>query len=108
MRFLALILLGPWLAILAWAYCRYPHWRESRPARRWFDVVVVAIAVLVSVAMTHYGFASADASARPGHVAVWRMIAPVLYAYGGFSAVLALGLALRKLVWPGTRASTGS
>ncbi len=99
MHFLALVLLGPWLFILAWAYWRYPESLPRTPARRSFDSFVVLSAAVVAVVLTHYGFTTAASVLHPGRIGVWQMIAPVLYAYAGFSAALALGLLARMLVW---------
>lgn len=105
MSYLGLILMGPWLIILAWAYWSYPKTLPRTPGRRALDAAVLAVAVVAAVLLTRYGFQSAAAYARPGHIGVWQLLAPVLYAYGGFSASLALGLAVRTLAW-GRKAGT--
>ncbi|KGI78888.1 hypothetical protein [Oleiagrimonas soli] len=99
MSYLGLILLGPWLVILAWAYWSFPKSLPRTRGRRLFDAVVLSAATLAAIALTHYGFVSAADHALPGHLGVWQMVAPVLYAYGGFSFVMALGLIARHVLW---------
>ncbi|GAB3030247.1 MULTISPECIES: hypothetical protein [Oleiagrimonas] len=99
MEYLGLILLGPWLLILAWAYWRFPKSLPRTVGRRLFDAGVLIAAIVVAYALTRYGFMAAADPARPGRVGVWQMVAPVLYAYGGFSLVLFLGLWLRRMRW---------
>lgn len=103
MRFLAILLLAPWLIILGWAYCSYPKSLPRNPARRAFDVAVLLLAVVASVALASLGF---DHVALPqaGQYGVpsgsiWQQVLPVLIAYGVFLAALSLGLWLRHLVW---------
>lgn len=99
MEYLGLILLGPWLLILAWAYWSYPKSLPRTTGRRLFDAFMLIVAMVAVFALTRYGFMTAADHARPGHIGVWRMVAPVLYAYGGFSLVLFLGLCLRQMCW---------
>jgi hypothetical protein len=97
--YLALLLLGPWLLIMAWAYWSYPKSLPRTHGRRLVDAVAIVLAAVTAVLLTRYAFSSAAAYSRPGHIDVWQLTAPVLYAYGGFSAVLALGLLVRSLIW---------
>jgi hypothetical protein len=99
MQFLGLLLLGPWLLILAWAYWSYPKSLPRTAARRLLDMVILALAFVLAVVLTEYGFSLDYDPGHPNHVTVWQMAAPILYAYGGFSAALVLGLVARGLIW---------
>jgi hypothetical protein len=103
MRYLSLLLLGPWLLVLAWAYWAYPKSLPRTPLRRGFDILALALAIAVAVwaALAGYdGYVAAPADAfgrRSG--AIWQHVAPALYAYGGFLAVLAPCFAVRAWIW---------
>ena len=96
---LALILLGPWLLILAWAYWTFPRSLPRTRGRRLVDVSALLLAVIAAVGLAHYGYTSTAKLTHLGNIGVWQMVAPVLYAYGGFSVVLALGMTVRHAVW---------
>lgn len=108
MRFLAVILLAPWLLILGWAYWAYPKSLPRIPARRAFDLLALLAAFAVAIGLAAYAF---DGSAAVAHSAygrasgaIWQQVMPVLYGYGGFLTVLALALAVRALLWGRRRA----
>jgi len=96
---LALVLLAPWLLILAWAYWTFPRSLPRTGGRRLFDAAVLLLASLAAVALAHLGYTSTVDLPHQGSIGVWQMVAPVLYAYGGFSLVLFLGLWLRHVRW---------
>lgn len=103
MRYLAILLLTPWLMILAWAYWSYPKSLPRRTARRLFDVAVVLLAVVASVVSVSLGFdhvrlPQAGQFGVPSG-SIWQQVLGVLIAYGVFVAVLLLGLWLRQLAW---------
>jgi len=96
---LALLLLAPWLVILAWAYWAFPKSLPRTRGRRRFDAAVLLLASLIAIGLAHYGYTSTVHLKHQGSIGVWQMTAPVLYAYGGFSLVLFLGLWLRHARW---------
>jgi hypothetical protein len=104
MRYLALLLLAPWLLILGWAYASYPKSLPRKPARRWFDVLAL---VLAFAAATYAGLLGFDAVRPPvpdeaglrASGAIWQQVFPALCGYGAFAAVLALALPLRARLW---------
>ena len=49
LRYLALLLLAPWLLILGWAYFTYPKSLPRTAVRRVFDWVALLLAVIVAV-----------------------------------------------------------
>jgi hypothetical protein len=93
-RFVALLLIGPWLAVLAWLYWLYVRKSHAAPdlARRDIFVVVAAFAAAIAGAMIAW-------EAAIGHGgAIWKYLAGPVGAYAGFNLVLAYGL-LRHLQW---------
>jgi hypothetical protein len=107
MRFLALLLLGPWLLILAWAYWAYPKSLPRTAWRRLFDTIALVLSGIAAawLAMIGYdGYVAVQADEFGRHSgAIWQHVAPALYAYGGFSAVLLVAALLRALVWGRSR-----
>lgn len=103
MRYLAFLLLAPWLIILAWAYWNYPRSLPRHGLRRLFDAVVVLLALVVAAEMGLLVFDRVVLPrAGPYGVpsgSIWQQVLPVLVAYGVFVVVLALGLWLRHLSW---------
>lgn len=103
MRYLALLLLGPWLVILAWAYWSYPKSLPQRPARRAFDAIAVLLATAAAIALAAWGhdsFAGVRVDQLGTHSGgIWQQVAPVLYAYGGFATVMIAAMLLRSRLW---------
>lgn len=100
MRYLALMLLGPWLIVLGWAYWSYPKDLPRTRARRAFDTVVLMVATLASVMATVLAYDAvvlppAD-EFGPRSGAIWQQVMPALYGYGAFLVVLAVALVLRR------------
>jgi hypothetical protein len=92
MAWLSLLLFLPWFALLGTLYWCYP--RSPRPlARRLFDTLVLVLALVLSIAGMHWGYAEGVADTGSGPI--WRQVLAVLYAYGAFLAVLALAVPLR-------------
>jgi hypothetical protein len=112
MRFLSLLLLGPWLLVLAWAYWAYPKSLPRTPLRRAFDTfaLLLAGAVTVWLALAGYdGYVAAPADAFGRHSgAIWQLVAPALYAYGGFLVVLAACFAARAWIWHRSASRAGA
>ena len=103
MRYLAILLLAPWLLILGWAYWSYPRnlWRSH--ARRGFDVAALLLAALAAMQCAMLGF---DAAVVPAvgqfgrsSGAIWQQVLPALYGYGACVLVLVLALIVRQLIW---------
>lgn len=103
MRYLAILLLAPWLLILCWGYWAYPKNLPRSSSRRIFDVVALLVTAVVTVQAAAIGFDNVnlpkvDALGRASG-AIWQQVLPALYGYGAFTAALLLALLLRHLVW---------
>lgn len=103
MRYLALLLLAPWLVILGWAYFAYPKSLPRTTGRRSFDVAVLllAVAATVSAAVLGYEAVQLPPVAQFGRSsgAIWQQVLPALYGYGACVAVLLVGLIVRQQLW---------
>lgn len=104
MRYLALLLLAPWLLILGWAYASYPKSLPRTTARRLFDALVLLLAFSAAVAAGLAGFDAVplpapDEAGLRASGAIWQQVLPALCGYGAFAAVLALALPLRARLW---------
>lgn len=103
MRYLAFILLAPWLLILCWAYWAYPKSLPRTRSRRAFDAMAVLISLVAAAEAAVFGF---DTALRPmvgpfgrDSGGIWQQVLPALYGYGALLAVLALALGLRWMLW---------
>ncbi len=92
---LALILFLPWFAILGALYWFYPRTPRG-PARRGFDLAVLAVALVLSWAGMRWGLLNADAAAG----AIWKQVLATLVAYGLFLIVVAFGWLARSKLFP--------
>lgn len=103
MRYLAILLLTPWLLILCWAYWAYPKYPTSNPRRRVFDAVVTLLAIVLAVQAALLGFDTVKLPATNefGVISggIWQQVLPALYGYGACVAVLALALLFRQRIW---------
>jgi hypothetical protein len=108
MRYLAILLLAPWLLILCWGYWAYPKSLPRKPARRFFDVASLLLAMIAAVQCAVFGFDRVELPTVDGFGrasgAIWQQVLPALYGYGAFAAVLLLAMLLRHLVWGRKRA----
>lgn len=87
-RFLALLLIGPWLAVLAWLYWLYVRKLHATPALARRDAIIIIAAFAAAILGTAIGW-----QAALGHAgAIWKQVAAALGAYAGFNLVLAYGL----------------
>ncbi len=87
-RFIALLLIGPWLAVLAWLYWLYVRKAHMTPQRARRDVVVIAFAFAAAIVGAAVAWQAAF-----GHAGtIWKQVAAALGAYAGFNLVLACGL----------------
>lgn len=103
MRYLAILLLAPWLLILCWGYWTYPKSLLRNLTRRVFDSLVLLLAVLVTLRSAAFGFDRVEPPVADGFGrasgAIWQQVAPALYGYGAFTAVLLLAMLLRYVIW---------
>ena len=110
MRFLAILLLAPWLLVLAWAYWAYPKSLPRPAARRVFDAMAIVLAAVVAVALSLLAFDAVQVKQvgvyGPESGSIWKQVMPALYGYFSFMAVLALALWFRWMVW--RRTGSGS
>jgi hypothetical protein len=95
MAWLSLLLFLPWFGVMAALYWWFPRQPRHR-VRSVFDAAMLGLALLVSIAFMHWGYriGAADVEAD----SLWKQILAVLYAYGGFLAVMVLALLLRPRV----------
>lgn len=103
MRYLAILLLAPWLLILCWGYWAYPKSLPRTSARRVFDIAMLLLAAITAVQCAVIAFDSAQLPVVDGFGrasgAIWQQVLPALYGYGAFTAVLLLAMLLRHLLW---------
>jgi hypothetical protein len=101
MRYLSLLLLGPWLIVLAWAYWVASKRSRSHWRHKLYDMVLVVIALAAAygcalaayddVAIQHVG----DFGRESG--GIWKQVMPALYGYGAFAVVMIAGMVARLL-----------
>ncbi|MBE1162434.1 hypothetical protein [Dyella acidiphila] len=101
MRYLSLLLLGPWLFLLAWVY--WAAWKRSRTQlqHKVYDLAVVIIALVAAYAFALGGY-DQIAVQNVGNFgresgSIWKQVMPALYGYGAFAAVMIVGIAGRVL-----------
>lgn len=107
LRYLALLLLAPWLLVLGWAYFTYPRSLPRTAARRAFDWLALLLATTAAVLSAGWGFEAApppqiDAFGRASG-AIWQQVLPALLGYGACVGVLVLAMLLRYLLWRSVR-----
>jgi hypothetical protein len=103
MRYLAIMLLAPWLIVLGWAYWAYPKSLLKNMTRRAFDVLALIAATIAAIQSAIVAFDAvvlpeAD-QFGPKSGAIWQQVVPALYGYGAFVAVLVIALVIRQFVW---------
>lgn len=92
-RFVALLLIGPWLIVLGVLYWLYVRRRVAHGVPARFDVAVLVVAALSTIVFTALAFeAGAVAAARSGVDPVWKQMAAAWAAYPAYFCVLFLGL----------------
>lgn len=92
---LALILFLPWFFILGALYWFYPRTLEKTPARRRFDVGMLAAAFVAAFIAGRWGYAFADTGIEAGPI--WRQVLASLLAYKAFLLVVAVAWAWRGM-----------
>ena len=103
MRYLALLLLAPWLLILCWIYSAYPRRLPRTRARRLFDLMTLLLLAAATTQAAMFGFDRAQMP-TPGEFgpvsgAIWQQVLPALYGYAAFTVVLVLAMLLRQWIW---------
>ena len=102
MRYLSLLLLGPWLVVLAWIY-----WLALRKSRiSWmhkaYDLATIVIALVAAYgcALAAYDDIAVQTVGSFGRESggIWKQVMPALYGYGAFAVVMVAGLAGRLLL----------
>lgn len=87
-RFVALLLIGPWLAVLGWLYWLYARRRAANGVSARFDAGVLIAAAVATVACAAIGY-----QAALGHGgSIWKQAAAALGAYTGFNLAILSGL----------------
>ncbi|RCS28909.1 hypothetical protein DEO45_14535 [Rhodanobacter denitrificans] len=103
MRYLAILLLAPWLLILGWAYWAYPKNLPRTPGRRIFDFTALLLAAVATVQGAVLGFEGAGKPVAgefgPASGAIWQQVLPALYGYGACVAVLAVAMIVRRIIF---------
>lgn len=103
MRYLAIMLLAPWLIVLGWAYWAYPKSLLKNMTRRGFDVLALLAATVAAIQSAVVAFDAVELPPAdqfgPKSGAIWQQVVPALYGYGAFVAVLAIALLIRQVVW---------
>ena len=103
MRYLAILLLAPWLLILCWAYWAYPKSLPRTSTRRIFDFVALLLAMIGAAQCAVIGFDMVEPPpiGQFGRASggIWQQVLPALYGYGAFAAVLVLAMLLRYVCW---------
>lgn len=87
-RFIALLLIGPWLVVLGWLYWLYARRRAAHGVPAGFDVGVLIAAALATIAGATIGYEAALGHAGP----IWKHVTAALGAYAGFNAAVLFGL----------------
>ncbi|MGH8213836.1 MAG: hypothetical protein ACREPP_11480 [Rhodanobacteraceae bacterium] len=88
MRFLAVLLLTPWLAVLGWLYWLYARRVHGAHTRARVDAAFLVIAFIAAIACAEITYVLETGIAG----AIWKQIAAALACYAGFSTVLLVGL----------------
>jgi hypothetical protein len=88
MRFLAVLLLAPWLAVLGWLYWLYVRRVHGAHTRARTDAAFLVIAFIAAIACAEIAYVLETGIAG----AIWKQVAAALACYAGFSTVLLIGL----------------
>lgn len=108
-RFIGLLLIGPWLIVLGFLYWLYARRRAANGVPAYFDAAVLVLAALSTIIFSALAFeAGANAALRANTDPVWKQIAAAWAAYPAYFIVLFFGL-LRHWVagWLRRRAGGG-
>ena len=94
MAWLSLLLFLPWFCVMGALYWWFPRQPRNR-ARTLFDTSMLVLALVASIGFMLWGYHVGATEVAEG---LWKQILAVLYAYGGFLAVMVLALLLRPRV----------
>lgn len=99
MRYLSVLLLGPWLILLAWAY--WVAWKRSRVTwwHKAYDIAVIVVALVAACgcALVAYNDVASQSIGNFGRESggIWKQVMPALYGYGAFAATMVVGMVVR-------------
>jgi hypothetical protein len=103
MRYLSLLLLGPWLLVLAWAFWAWSRSFHITWPRRLYDMFVIAVALIAAVAFALHAYddVAIQQMGTFGRESggIWKQVMPALYGYGAFAAILVVAVVLRRVLW---------
>ena len=88
MRFLAVLLLAPWLAVLGWLYWLYVRRVHGAHTQATVDVLLLIAAFAAAIVCADVTYVLETGIAG----AIWKQVAAALACYAGFSTVLLIGL----------------
>ena len=92
-RFIGLLLIGPWLVILGLLYWLYARRRAANGVPRSFDVAVLIVAAISTIVFSVWAFEAGAAAAARGIVdPIWKQVLAAWVAYPAFFIVLFFGL----------------
>lgn len=92
-RFVALLLIGPWLIVLGFLYWLYARRRVAHGVPRGFDIAVLVVAALSTIVFTALAFEAGSRAVLQANVdPVWKQMAAAWAAYPAYFCVLFLGL----------------
>lgn len=97
-RFIALLLIGPWLVVLGWLYWLYVRKSHVTTQMARHDALILAFGFLAAIVGAGIAWQVTLGHGGP----IWKYLAGPLGAYAGFSVVLLFGL-LRHWARRGSR-----
>jgi ABC-type sugar transport system permease subunit len=103
MRYLSLLLLGPWLLVLAWAFWAWSKSFHITWPRRLYDMAVIALALIAATAFALNAYDGVAIQQVGGFGresgGIWKQVMPALYGYGAFAAILIVAVLVRRALW---------
>ena len=103
MRYLAILLLAPWLLILCGIFWAYPKALTRSVGRRIFDVLALLLMSTLAMGAVQIAFDRVElpASGEMGRAsgAIWQQVLPALCGYGAFTVGLVVAMWLRHVIW---------
>lgn len=92
-RFVGIMMMAPWLIILGFIYWFYTRRRVAHGVPRGFDIGVLCVAVVSSIACSAWAFdLGVHMAAQPGVDPVWKQVVATWVAYPAYFIILFLGL----------------
>ncbi|GGA02302.1 hypothetical protein [Dyella caseinilytica] len=103
MRYLSLLLLGPWLLVLAWAFWAWSRSFHVTWQRRLYDAMAITLALIAAAgfALSAYDDVAIQQVGNFGRESggIWKQVMPALYGYGAFAAILTTAVMVRRMLW---------